>query len=344
MSRIVELAAHIRRRTADIDAYLQKEHLPSPNFDEDGPSELNLSSGDLAKARDDVLGATLELHQLILGPSLCLRQMDNAVSLQAIYKYNIASKMPIHGEISFAELAERTTLSEVNLRRMLRHAMVTYRTFPALEEFNSEEPNKTGWNHYLQTYKPAYEYYAANPNKAARFAAAMTALSDGHGNSTVVDVGGSTGNVAVLIASQYPESELRFIVQGRPEAFAGVAETLPVNIRERVEFQAHDFFAQQTVVADAYIFRIIFHNWSDARCVEIFESAGPRVALWQMDMFMLTLFNSRERGRVDWTELLGKANSRFSDVRIWTPEGAAMSIIEIVWPDAETKVETQLFP
>lgn len=50
-----------------------------------------------------------------------------------------------------------------------------------------------------------------------------------------------------------------------------------------------------------------------------------------MDMIMLTLFNAREREAADWIELFKKADPRFSNAKIWTPEGAAMAIIEIAW-------------
>lgn len=50
-----------------------------------------------------------------------------------------------------------------------------------------------------------------------------------------------------------------------------------------------------------------------------------------MDLIMLTLFNAREREEADWIELFRQADPRFADVRIWTPDGAAMAIIEAVW-------------
>lgn len=37
--------------------------------------------------------------------------------------------MPLHGEISFSDLAEKCGLSEVNLRRMLRFAMAFHHVF-----------------------------------------------------------------------------------------------------------------------------------------------------------------------------------------------------------------------
>ena len=48
-------------------------------------------------------------------------------------------------------------------------------------------------------------------------------------------------------------------------------------------------------------------------------------------MIMFTLFNSRGREEADWVELFRKADSRFANLRIWTPEGALMAIIEAVW-------------
>lgn len=51
------------------------------------------------------------------------------MSLQAIYNYDIASKVPLHGEISFRELADQCDLDEVNLRRILRFAMAFHHVF-----------------------------------------------------------------------------------------------------------------------------------------------------------------------------------------------------------------------
>lgn len=53
----------------------------------------------------------------------------NGTSLHAIYKYGIAFKVPIHGSISFALLAERCDIPKVDLQRILRFAMVWHRVF-----------------------------------------------------------------------------------------------------------------------------------------------------------------------------------------------------------------------
>lgn len=51
----------------------------------------------------------------------------------------------------------------------------------------------------------------------------------------------------------------------------------------------------------------------------------------EMDMIMLTLFNAREREKTDWIDLLQKADPRFKNTKIWTPEGATLAIIEAYW-------------
>ena len=58
-----------------------------------------------------------------------MRPKVNATSLQAIYKFEIASKVPIHEQISYQRLAELCHLCEPDLRRILRFAMVHYRVF-----------------------------------------------------------------------------------------------------------------------------------------------------------------------------------------------------------------------
>ena len=70
----------------------------------------------------------------------------NGTSLQAIYRFEIASKIPIHGEVSFEELALKCGLNEIHLRRFLRFAMVWHRVF--------QEPRKRFVTHTAASRKP----------------------------------------------------------------------------------------------------------------------------------------------------------------------------------------------
>ena len=177
-----------------------------------------------------------------------------------------------------------------------------------METFQSDEPNKTvsvlsqpvaydlecfpqGWNLSQHTEKPTWEYYASRPELARRFADSMCVFSSGVGLSTsflvkgypwssvgrgrgiVVDVGGSRGSQCVAIAQSFPD--LRFVVQDLPDMIEGAAEELPTDVDLRIKFMEHDFFTEQPVSADVYLFRIVFHNWSDANVIKILKSTIP---------------------------------------------------------------------
>lgn len=53
----------------------------------------------------------------------------NATSLEAISRYDIASKVPIGGEITFDELAKQCGLFETDLRRIVRFAIAYHHIF-----------------------------------------------------------------------------------------------------------------------------------------------------------------------------------------------------------------------
>lgn len=53
-------------------------------------------------------------------------------------------------------------------------------------------------------------------------------------------------------------------------------EGLDQKYEGRVRFMEHDFFTPQPVKgADAYFFRLIFHDWPDQECVEILRNLVP---------------------------------------------------------------------
>lgn len=142
-----------------------------------------------------------------------------------------------------------------------------------------------------KTDRPIWEYYAAHPAMAKRFAGAMATFADGPsisptllaknypwaslggGTGLVVDVGGSKGNISAVIAQSAPG--LRFVIQDLPGAMLDARKTLPPDVAERIEFMEHDFFHDQPVKADAFLFRIIFHNWPDDYVIRILKATIP---------------------------------------------------------------------
>lgn len=238
-----------------------------------------------------------------------------------------------------------------------------------------------------------WEYYISHPEMAKRFAGAMSAMAngigssacflaqgypgssigDGSGKAVVVDVGGSRGNISVALARAAPG--LDFVVQDLAEVIQDVRKDISAEVTERIEFMPHDFFMEQPVKADVYLFRNIFHNWSDAHVIKILKATIPALRpgahvlvndvllpepgtlswfkerhVWfetpispaffyekltirtrNMDMVMLSLFNSSERDEMCWKSLFQKADCRFSSIKAWVPEGATLAIIDAIW-------------
>lgn len=133
-----------------------------------------------------------------------------------------------------------------------------------------------------------FDWLGKNPEKTRRFGSAMSTLvPEGHaatflssafdwaalGKSTVVDVGGSTGGVSVMLAQGF--KDLEFVVQDLPEAITGAEEKVLLEVKERISFMAHDSFAPQPIVAPTYLLRAVLHNWPDRYCVDILRSLVP---------------------------------------------------------------------
>ena len=131
----------------------------------------------------------------------------------------------------------------------------------------------------------------AHPEKAKRFAGAMSSFSSyrGHGaeylahgfpwaslgNKTVVDVGGSEGKYSIALAKSFPQ--LKFIVQDLPAVVRAVnaKRPVPLELEDRVTFMEHDMFTEQPVSADVYMFRFVFHDWPDKYVVKILRRLVP---------------------------------------------------------------------
>lgn len=69
-ARIVEISARIAANTAKVNEYLVANNLPSPSFDENGPSETLIPKDalEVEAARVAIIDDTVELRRLVLGP------------------------------------------------------------------------------------------------------------------------------------------------------------------------------------------------------------------------------------------------------------------------------------
>ncbi|RDW94258.1 hypothetical protein BP5796_00021 [Coleophoma crateriformis] len=129
--RIVELSEEISRQSKIISDFLNSKGLEAPSFDVNAPDAYPIAPTDGAPffARFALIDATEELHRLALGPKECLRYMAwgsmSELCLRAIYHWDIAKAVPLSGQISYEELASSVNLDIVNLRRIIRHAILS---------------------------------------------------------------------------------------------------------------------------------------------------------------------------------------------------------------------------
>lgn len=97
---------------------------------------------------------------------------------------------------------------------------------------------------------------------------------DALGAATIVDLGGSHGELCIALAA--PNPALHFIVQELPRTVQSVDRSvLPPAVAPRIRFMEHDFFTPQPIAAAVYIFRQIFHNWADYNVIRILRMLVP---------------------------------------------------------------------
>ncbi|MCJ1464907.1 hypothetical protein MMC07_003522 [Pseudocyphellaria aurata] len=415
VTRIAELSSIIAANTAQIDSYLTNRGLPTPSFDANVAPGL-FATDCLAPARQAVLEATYELHGLMQGPILLL--MDHAhslmTSLQAIYRFNIATSFP-HGKdrATYKEISSACGIAESFARRILRSAMAHHlfreptpgvvahtaaskvlaenplmhqwlgmvseelwpaatRTVDAIAKWpGSQEPNHAGFNIAHDTGDHCFTSIAKSPARSQRFAEAMKLFrfDDGYapdhlldnypwaaiGAGVVVDVGGAQGAYSIPIAQRFPD--LHCIIQDRAEVVGSHAQDVPPELTDRVTFMTHDFFTEQPVKdADVYLFRWVFHDWSDKYSIRILRALvpalkeGARIVIHEyilsepgvlpsyqertlrtFDLHMMALLNAKEREAEDWVSLFRNADPRFDFLGITQPPSSKLGIIEARW-------------
>ena len=138
------------------------------------------------------------------------------------------------------------------------------------------------------TDKPVFHALADMPERGVVFANAMKWHSMQQGFSTdhlvhsfpwanellVVDVGGGQGHVSCALANHNPS--VRCIVEDQQDAISQGEKNLATSLKGRVNFRAHDFFAEQPVKnADVYLLRLILHDWSDKYAKRILRALIP---------------------------------------------------------------------
>ena len=286
------------------------------------------------------------------------------------------------GPRTAAEIAKATNTDEPSLRSLMR-ALCAWEVFSedgdgrfaateVSDQFRSDRPGlrnmvlmqngegyqawmnlrhtvRTGENAFLHTFgKTSWQVSAENPERAARFNAAMVestaraagalvAAYDFSGVRTVVDVGG--GNGALISALLRSQPDMKGILFDLPQGLAGAQEKLEADgVADRVTLVAGDFFESVPQHADLYILKWIIHDWSDDKARAILEvcRAGmaptSRLVLMERilpervdaspsaldatmaDLHMRVVLGGQERTTNEYRDLLAAAGLRLTRV------------------------------
>ncbi|PWW72967.1 S-adenosyl-L-methionine-dependent methyltransferase [Tuber magnatum] len=231
-----------------------------------------------------------------------------------------------------------------------------------------EDGRKTAFSRAFNVNKNFFEYiFVDNKPMGTRFNQAMKAtIARGSFNlvavyepllsapkgTTLVDVGGGIGHVAIAAAQKVPK--LKCVVQEIGMVASEGLDGLPQELKDRVEFQENDFFEGQPIGGPGvyYHLRHILHDHPDPACKKILshianamdsssrilidecildKSMGPdydRAAV-KMDFQMLVMCNAKERTEAQWAELIKGADERLVVERLWRAKGNSTGIIEV---------------
>ena len=169
--------------------------------------------------------------------------------------------------------------------------------FDAFSKYgDSGEPHETAFSLANGTDLGIYRFLGQNPERARRFGAGMRFFTKDEGwnlkhlvtgfdwasidypDATVVDMGGGQGSVSQVLAKA--TQNVKFVVLDLPGTVDQGKAALPKEYEGRIDFMAHDFFTEQTVkkAPEVYLFRWIFHNWSDGYCLKILRSLIPSLS------------------------------------------------------------------
>ncbi len=209
---------------------------------------------------------------------------------------------------------------------------------------------RTGQNGFRMLHgTDVWSYRTDLPEESAIFDGAMAALTnqvtravlDGYDFSrfaTVVDVGGSRG--ALLEALLARHAAMRGVLFDQPHVVDGLPGT------ERLAVVAGSFFDAVPSGGDAYVLKMIIHDWEDSEAVAILRTVraamGPEAVVLLIerslgppntapggklsDLNMLLMPGGRERTHEEYGALFAAADLRLSGVT----ETGSVDVIEAV--------------
>jgi hypothetical protein len=205
---------------------------------------------------------------------------------------------------------------------------------------------------------PVWQFYETHPEEGLNFMKAMTGLTgaaimnvlpayDFSAFDTIVDVGG--GNGALLMAVLGAAPNARGIVFDEEYVTIETEKTLAAaGFADRCSVAAGSFFDSVPADADAYLMKLVLHDWNDEQSVTILRNCrkamkpASKVLIIEsvipegnaphpgkfMDINMMAMTGGRERTADEFTAILGAAGLAVTN--IIPTHSPLFSIIEAV--------------
>jgi len=224
-----------------------------------------------------------------------------------------------------------------------------------------------GWNglhHSIQTGEPGFnkvfgapvfDYIQAHPELGPVFDAGMTSFNfyetgamldayDFTGINVLADIGGGNGSLLTAILTRYPE--IKGILFDLGHVAGRARDRLKAaGLAERCSVIEGSFFESIPAGADAYHFRHIIHDWTDAQCKQILVNcrkvipAHGRLLISDsvvpygnepcpskdLDMVMLTFPGGKERTESEFRSLLDASGFELNSI---TRTAASICVVE----------------
>jgi hypothetical protein len=217
----------------------------------------------------------------------------------------------------------------------------------------SVQTGRPGLEHALGM--PIFDWLAQRPEEASLFSetmvsfhgaepAAVAGAYDFSSMTTIVDVGGATGNLLSAILDKYPRS--RGILYDLPHVVRDAPKLIHARgLADRVAIEPGSFFERVPEGGDAYLLSHIIHDWTEEQCLTILGHCRrvmkptTRVLIIEMvlpagnqphpgkmlDMMMLVGPGGQERTEPEYRALLNNAGLRLTKV---VPTDSAVSVVE----------------
>lgn len=201
-----------------------------------------------------------------------------------------------------------------------------------------------------------WKYYETHPDEGINFMKAMTGVTDAvimnvlpfydfSNFKTIVDVGGGNGALLTAVLKSAPQA--KGIVFDEEYVVMETKQILAANgLKERCSVEAGSFFDFIPKTADAYLMKMILHDWNDEQCLTILNNCnsamkpGSKLLVFEtvipegndphpgkfMDINMLAMTGGRERTEKEFAELFDRSGLKLC--RVIPTQSPMFSILE----------------